>query len=89
MRRIVAVALITMACESKEAKYSRLQAELAVSQLLVQADHAALERGEPVCPEFAKLPTEQYVHACDSVRMEHLTREALAVREMNRFMGSR
>lgn len=86
---VVALVALTSACESDEAKYTRLNQELLVAQLAV-GNHAQAEAdNKMVCPDLSHLSTNAYLSACAKRVDDDERRLGLAKREMNKFMAGR
>lgn len=86
---IIAVVLFLTACESKEAKYERLNREVLIARLAVSNDSIAGSENRPVCPDIKNLPTNEYLHVCSERVSQHSARLAIAESAMNQFLGSR
>jgi hypothetical protein len=90
MRAFLLVLLVlAAACESKEAKYERLQTELAMAESPLRYAEKAGAEGKPQCPELVSLPTNEYLSRCTDQLSEARTRVAMLQRELNQFMAGR
>lgn len=88
---VVALVVLTSACESDEAKYKRLDQDLAIARLeaAIQAKAAPYDR--IICSgDSAHVSTDVYLACVRKVEVEledAKSKLALAERKMNRFMG--